>query len=743
MRRVLLVFGFIALTVGSLILHRLAWPGTSVHATAQLDGPGFALVSDPARQQLYVSVPSVNEVDILSMNTLDIVNRVVLGGQKPMGMSLSLDGSKLYVALNQSGSVGIIDLATLATTSVDASAALGDSRAWDVVEGRPNRLYVSANPGSSGFSYLAQIATDNSNLVTRFPSGGIIRAAPIFVASPDHQSLYVGESAFSPQSLHKFAINTDAPSLVLDAPFGSVTGMDTLDVSPDGTRLYTASGEILRTDTLTRVGATLFGVPRVSADGSNLYVGSGTTVHQFDRTTLVESAQFASPCNIGRLVLGQTASELFALGSGGVCRVPLTPTPTPTATSTAQLSGPGFALVSDPARQQLYVSVPTANEVDVLSMNTLQRVNRVILGGQGPMGMSLSVDGSKLYVALNQGSGVGLIDLTSLTTTSIDASAALGNSRAWDVAEGRPSRVYVSANPGSSGLSYLAQIATDNSDLVTRFPSGGIIRAAPIFVASPDQQFLYVGESAFSPQSLHKFDVRTDAPSLVVDAPFGSVSGTDAMDISPDGTRLYTKSGQVLRTDTLTQVGVTLFGIPRVSADGSRLFIGSGTTIHEFDRNTLIELAQFTSPCNISRLVLSQSTSELFALGSDGVCRISLLPATPTSTPTTTPTPTLTPTPTNSPTSTPTPGPVNVHGGRSGTMRGLFGTVAFPNQTRSGGNVVFDRRLDSNEYTVLLTVENRNCAPVITSKTRTGFSFSCPGVGGAVDWAVFETRGNE
>ncbi len=417
--------------------------------------------------------------------------------------------------------------------------------------------------------------------------------------------------------------------------------------------------------------------------------------------------------------------------------------------ATSQLNGPGFALVPDPSRQQLYVSVPGANEVDVVSMSTLEITHSLLLGGQRPMGMSLSLDGSKLYIARNSGGGIAVLDLASLTSTLIDAAVPLGDAETWDVVEGRPKRVYVSANPGSSGFSWLAQIATDESNLATRILPGDIIRAAPIFVGSPDQQFLYVGESAFSPQSLAKLDIRTDSPGFVVGAPFGSVSGTDAMDISPDGTRLYTRSGQVLRTDTLTQVGATIFGVPRVSADGSKLYVGSGTTVHEFDRSTLNELAQFGSPCDVSRLVLSPNTDELFALGSGGLCRISLLPATATATPTTTSTPsttsspTLTPTRTSSPTSTSTPAPVNGQSGRFGTLHGLSGTVQFPLIVRLAGRVVFDRALDSTRYAVVLTAENRDCSPVITSKTETGFTFTCPGTGGAVDWVVLEPPGHE
>ena len=407
------------------------------------------------------------------------------------------------------------------------------------------------------------------------------------------------------------------------------------------------------------------------------------------------------------------------------------------------LNSAGFALVSDSVRRQLYVSLPGANEVDVLSMSTLQITNRVLLGGQRPEGMSLSLDGSKLYVALNQGGSVGVIDLSSLTTSFIDVSVQLGDSRVWDVVEGRPNRLYVSANPGSSGFSWLASIATDQSNQVTRIQSGGIIRGAPVFLPSPDHQFLYVGESAFSPESLHKFDIRTDTPSLVLDAPFGSVSGTRAMDVSPDGLRLYTLSGQVLRTDSLTQVGGIVFGVPRVNADGSFLYVGNGTTVHAFNRASLVEVGGFTSPCSIDRLTLGANSNELFALGTDGVCRVSLVPAPPTATATITSTSTPTRTATSTPTSTPTPGPVNGGGGRASTIHGLFGTLSFPNAARSGGHVRFDRPVRSTKYTVLLTAENRGCTPVITTKAPDGFSFSCAGVGGAVDWAVLDPTGND
>ncbi|HEY5907367.1 MAG TPA: hypothetical protein VIZ31_04945, partial [Vicinamibacteria bacterium] len=119
-----------------------------------LDAAGFDMEFDQPRQRLYVSIPTRNEVVILSSTNGQVVNRVrideealrqtpggdadVLVGTRPHGLDISLDGSLLLVALNQASSVVYVDLETLALTQVVIGTQLGHATTWDVIEGKPN-----------------------------------------------------------------------------------------------------------------------------------------------------------------------------------------------------------------------------------------------------------------------------------------------------------------------------------------------------------------------------------------------------------------------------------------------------------------------------------------------------------------------------------------------------------------------------------------------------------------------------
>ncbi|HEY3594525.1 MAG TPA: hypothetical protein VGL13_11645, partial [Polyangiaceae bacterium] len=72
------------------------------------------------------------------------------------------------------------------------------------------------------------------------------------------------------------------------------------------------------------------------------------------------------------------------------------PTPAPVVKSFSV--GAQF-FTADPARHRIYASVPTKNQVVAIDTETL-KILATIPVGLGPAGMALSVDGTKLYVAL-------------------------------------------------------------------------------------------------------------------------------------------------------------------------------------------------------------------------------------------------------------------------------------------------------------------------------------------------------
>ena len=108
-------------------------------------------------------------------------------GSLPQRMNLSHDGSTLYVALNGSGDVVFVDLATNAITKIDVETALGDQRAFDIIEGAPGRVFVTGNPNSNGLAFVTMIRTDQGNAVSRFLFP-VVREQPVLPATGEHRN---------------------------------------------------------------------------------------------------------------------------------------------------------------------------------------------------------------------------------------------------------------------------------------------------------------------------------------------------------------------------------------------------------------------------------------------------------------------------------------------------------------------------------------------------------------------------
>jgi hypothetical protein len=106
--------------------------------------------------------------------------------------------------------------------------------------------------------------------------------------------------------------------------------------------------------------------------------------------------------------------------------------------------------------------------------------------------------------------------------------------------------------------------------------------------------------------------------------------------------------------------------------------------------------------------------------------------ATPTAKNTFTPTRTPRPTRTTKPTSTPTPVVVNPVGL---PVTGFSGVIAVPGSGQA--TIRFSRPMHDDNFGIMLTPAGA-CQPSVSSKTRTGFTLSCPG-GGDVQWMVLWT----
>ena len=720
-----------------------------------LGGDGFDAALDSARDQLYISVPTRNEIVVISTAEQRIVDRLLLPGA-PYGIDLSIDGTRIFAALNGSNAVAVVDIDQRSVSTIDLGQSTGHPTTYDVVEGEPDRLFVTASPGSGGFAYVAQVRLDQGNIASRAANETIIRAQPQLARSPDQQFVYVGEG-FSPNSLYKLSLLDPAAPIVLEDDHGSVGGTDNLALNQAGTRIALSGGQVLRTGSFIEEGRVSSGKSVGSALTDTLFVaGPGGLIESFDFSSLAPTGTVETGCDNGTssrilaydgdnsfVLLQQDTACLFATvsrstppdpyaalrfpdlaleecvidtaiamgytepaefttldcsttprtilslegidrlvnlvtldisGSGVIDLSPLASLPSlqslvaqNTSTSDVtpllgintlvsvdltgsvsvtcdnldqlvaggiavqsdactdivriELGGVGHDMAYDAAGNRAFVSIPSLNRISEIDLGAGSITQSFTLSGP-PHGIDLGSDGQTVYAALHGLGDLAVLDTTTGNAEDIDISVELDDDRTWDVAEVSTDRVVVSTNPGSNGFGYIVEVRRDLGNAATRVANQTIIRAAPVFAVSPDQSAVYVGEG-FSPNSLYKLDATQAELPIVLEDDHGQVEGTSSLALTPDGSRIYLLSGQVLSTDTFTQVAQFPFGRSTVSADGTKLLVGDtdSDSARVYSTTTTGQVGNLPWGCDLLNLTTIEEFGDgVLVLGDDLVC---------------------------------------------------------------------------------------------------------------------------
>lgn len=214
-------------------------------------GPYFYLQIDETRNVIYGSDSEGDKIDIVSLETLEVIDSVAIGDE-PKGIDLSPDGNELAVAVKGDSLIVFLDLDTLTiNASVTPAGVSGPNNPWDVRYGRPGRLYSSGHPDSSGFDYIHVIDTDTYTEIGK--SAYIVRSAPRLAMTPDENYLYATQSTFSPEKIFLFDVIGDTPTLVAEGPHGPME-VTTLAVSEDGLKVYSSEAQVWSADLSTQIG---------------------------------------------------------------------------------------------------------------------------------------------------------------------------------------------------------------------------------------------------------------------------------------------------------------------------------------------------------------------------------------------------------------------------------------------------------------------------------------------------------
>lgn len=215
--------------MAALLLLALSQPPLVVRAnTPVLRGHFSGMMLDPARPRLYVMNSSGDSIAVLNTSSNKEIANVWVG-PGPSGMDISADGAELYVAVSGEKYLAVVNLTSL-TVAGDIQLP---AKPTDVAAGRLGRAYVTTSA-----NHLLVVDTNTSSVIDSVTS-----SSDLARISPDREFLYVGLRGLDPSSISKFSVATDNVHLISTVPFDTIgENLGDFAVSPDGSRLYVASG---------------------------------------------------------------------------------------------------------------------------------------------------------------------------------------------------------------------------------------------------------------------------------------------------------------------------------------------------------------------------------------------------------------------------------------------------------------------------------------------------------------------
>jgi hypothetical protein len=206
---------------------------------------------DVSRGVIYASLPSQNQIAVISTDDLQVVGTITFSGE-PHGLDLRVDNNTLYVAVGISGTVAIVDLTdgNFNKVEIDVSSALSYNGGRAVTEvfdvlNVGDLVFVTGDPNSSGLSGVTVIDTANSNAMARvgLSSGGsyiIARQQPHLALSTSGDELYIDEG----NSLLNRVDITDLSYPLLFSAFDNSLG-DEVIIEDSRGRLTLANGSVV------------------------------------------------------------------------------------------------------------------------------------------------------------------------------------------------------------------------------------------------------------------------------------------------------------------------------------------------------------------------------------------------------------------------------------------------------------------------------------------------------------------
>ena len=213
-----------------------------VDVSVELPGRANDMVFQPARRELYVSIPGLRQVLIYSFPDFELVGTIELAAGARQ-MKLSVDGRRLFVGITRPQQIAIIDLESRALTPIDLTDVANGDGLRSLAEFPPNRLYATFATRSRDPAALAVVRLNEDNAVERVELPGTPACSRYLAGDPDGWFLYHWVACG--RELRVYA--TARPALSQVATWSVSESTIPPLFSPDGGRIYFADGRVFRT----------------------------------------------------------------------------------------------------------------------------------------------------------------------------------------------------------------------------------------------------------------------------------------------------------------------------------------------------------------------------------------------------------------------------------------------------------------------------------------------------------------
>jgi gliding motility-associated-like protein len=555
----------------NLLLYVINTTTNSVVSTIPINSYSSGLTISRDGTRLYLTLNDANEVMVINTATNAVITTIPVGTE-PVGVSILPDGSKLYVTNLASKSVSIINTAT--NTVISTLPTSGNPYGLSVTPDGKD-VYVAnnyvANQNSGNVSVINtttnNISTINAGM-NPIALGNFISAGPGCNSSPVTFTITVNPTLVSPPSI----------------TFGTVTGnisscAGTPSASPN-IQQFTVSGSNLTGD-ITATAPPGFELSLSAGSGygnSVILTRTGGTVNNI--VLYVRSAASATGSISGNAVLSSAGAASQNVAVNGV--VNALPTVNPVISQTVN-TGQNTAAINFTGTGNTFtwtndipgIGLPASGTGSIASFTTINTGTMPVIATV--TAISTNTDGF-IYTA---NSGDGTVSVINVNTNSVVATITVGSKPVSVAVSADGKRVYV-ANFNSNTISVIDPATNTLISTITQINSPFCVKV------SPDGSLIYVSNYNSNTVSV----ISTSTYSIVAQINVGV--NPSNLCVSPDGKNVYVidYSGAFEMIDTQTNTITNNFGSAgplrdiTISPDGSQIYASNSGYNFVWDINS-------------------------------------------------------------------------------------------------------------------------------------------------------------